>query len=482
MSTSGEVLATEPPRWKRRVLLALVIFVVGVTVALWVTTQWMGAEGRSQLDRAIAAIEADDPRWRWEELLEDRPNPPRAENVYPLLESVGKLLVPWDLQDLEISPRRGLLDDLPTQALLDPERQAKLTAALAKQKAALALAPGLRAYPRGWAPLQLHPTVIGTPVPHCDDVSRVGLLLELDVEQLLQQNRPNEAADHIVAMLRCGDLLRDDPLPICQMFRMRMRYVVRQRIDRLLGLTQPSDMVCDLLRKEIAAQRRENPLLPALRGARAGVHALFLNLRSGAVSMTEFLETINIQPSGLEAYLGIKAGLYHLRLEQDHASALRWLDRACGIARLPVHEQPDAWKKYQRDHVDFARESRKRWRNLLTIQLVPDVAVLTDHSLSDNAHLACLETALALEQYRRRHGHWPARLEALQPELLPEIPRDPYTAKPLLYRIEADGCVVYTTGQDEVDDGGAKLSRHGEPGTDLGVRLWNPPQRRQPAR
>ena len=68
--------------------------------------------------------------------------------------------------------------------------------------------------------------------------------------------------------------------------------------------------------------------------------------------------------------------------------------------------------------------------------------------------------AIALELYRRRHGSWPSSLDALVPELLPEIPPDRFDGRPLRYRLIDDNPVVYSVGADR-DDDGAMLPRGG---------------------
>ncbi|MBX3322775.1 MAG: hypothetical protein KF757_07270 [Phycisphaeraceae bacterium] len=66
-------------------------------------------------------------------------------------------------------------------------------------------------------------------------------------------------------------------------------------------------------------------------------------------------------------------------------------------------------------------------------------------------------TALALESWRRRHGHYPAALSELVPTYLPTMPRDPFDGKPLRYvaptASEATP-LLYSIGVDGVDDHG----------------------------
>ena len=65
-----------------------------------------------------------------------------------------------------------------------------------------------------------------------------------------------------------------------------------------------------------------------------------------------------------------------------------------------------------------------------------------------------LLVALALELYQRQHNRYPDSLEDLSPRLLPSIPLDRITGSALRYRVNGDQAVVYSVGQNLVDDGG----------------------------
>jgi hypothetical protein len=47
--------------------------------------------------------------------------------------------------------------------------------------------------------------------------------------------------------------------------------------------------------------------------------------------------------------------------------------------------------------------------------------------------------AIALKRYRLRHGTWPANLDALSPDFLSKIPRDPSDGQALQYHPNPDG-------------------------------------------
>jgi hypothetical protein len=63
-------------------------------------------------------------------------------------------------------------------------------------------------------------------------------------------------------------------------------------------------------------------------------------------------------------------------------------------------------------------------------------------------------TALACRLYKSRSGRYPETMDELVPGLLTEVPLDPFTGKPLVYRREGEGFIVYSLGSNEKDDGG----------------------------
>src|SRR5207244_1431542 len=63
---------------------------------------------------------------------------------------------------------------------------------------------------------------------------------------------------------------------------------------------------------------------------------------------------------------------------------------------------------------------------------------------------AVLSAAAALLVYKARHGAFPDRMEGA----LAELPLDPFAGRPLRYRREGEGFVVYSVGPTGNFDGG----------------------------
>lgn len=63
----------------------------------------------------------------------------------------------------------------------------------------------------------------------------------------------------------------------------------------------------------------------------------------------------------------------------------------------------------------------------------------------------------ALQIYKIRHGVYPEKLSALATEIMPEIPLDPFSDKPFIYKLDKNGRVIlYSVGMNSKDDNGDK--------------------------
>ncbi len=79
------------------------------------------------------------------------------------------------------------------------------------------------------------------------------------------------------------------------------------------------------------------------------------------------------------------------------------------------------------------------------------------------AGMSLLIGELALHVFRAEHGREADRLEELVPGVLPTVPLDPFTTRPLVYRSTEDGPLLYSLGPNRRDDGGEPLEYgHGD--------------------
>jgi hypothetical protein len=75
------------------------------------------------------------------------------------------------------------------------------------------------------------------------------------------------------------------------------------------------------------------------------------------------------------------------------------------------------------------------------------------------ARLRLLTAGLALRCYQTEQGRAPSQLEQLVPSHLRRVPLDPFSGRPLIYRISGTNWLLYSVGPDGVDDGGRPAGR-----------------------
>ena len=77
----------------------------------------------------------------------------------------------------------------------------------------------------------------------------------------------------------------------------------------------------------------------------------------------------------------------------------------------------------------------------------------------NTAQLRLLTVELALRCYLSEQGRAPSKLDELAPKYLAQIPGDPFSQQPLIFRPQGTNWLLYSVGPDGVDDGGKSISR-----------------------
>jgi len=71
---------------------------------------------------------------------------------------------------------------------------------------------------------------------------------------------------------------------------------------------------------------------------------------------------------------------------------------------------------------------------------------------------------IACQRYERHNDRLPAKLDALMPEFIEAVPKDPFDGQPLRYAPERR--IVWSVGENLKDDGGSKMHMDGSGETD----------------
>jgi hypothetical protein len=453
----------------RRYLLwsAVLLQVVLVAFAAWVLYN------RHRIARAaaeaVAELDRTDAGWRLKDLEAAREALPEEENSARVVTAVRRLLPPsWPPTEFA-----GAFDRLPPPQRLTPEQAARLDAELRAVGPAVAEARKLAGLPRGRHHITYRHVVLNTLLNEQQEARTAAALLKYDALRRAHAGDVAGALTSCRGVLNAGRSIGDEPTAISQLIRNAGAAVACYAAEWALGQGEagPDDLAA--LQRAFEEEDRHPGLLVCLRGERAAQYELYDALEKGEVNPEDFSETGGAASEG-PSLLGWSLR-DRFRNELPHTlAALTHRIEAC---RLPPHEQIEAERRLN-------AEVERLPRDIIHLKLLlPALDRVSEAERRRHAFVRCMAVALAVERYRREHGDWPKSLAQLTPELIQEVPADPFDGRPLRYRQVEDGVVVYSVGPDGRDNGGRfDREQPTRAGADLGFGLWDVKERRRPPR
>ncbi|HEY1379613.1 MAG TPA: hypothetical protein VGF55_22610 [Gemmataceae bacterium] len=451
-----------PPRRRWRFWLLLVG--TPLVLALLAGVGWL-VRVNGGLSAAIADADRQDPRWRLEDIEADRFTPPPGHNAADTVAAVQRQKpTPWP------DPTKDeLFNDLPPEHELNDQQTAALKDEIVRAGPALAAARSMIDTPRGRHAISYAPNWIGTLLPLIQAHREVVVLLKYDVLDKAQAGDADGAVRSCHAAFHAGCSVGDEPFLISQLVRIACQAVAVNLLERTLAQGEPSEAVLAALQERLEAEEPAPLLLYGLRGERAGAHQLFENLRNGTVATASAAGMLGMNlPSALNYVVNFPGFL-----TSQHAGHLRFMNEMVEIAKLP----PEQWA------ARLAEQNAKV--NQLPVMaklLVPAVDKVARACQRNHALLRCAVVMIAAERYRKAKGQWPATPDDLvKAGLLKAVPGDPFAAgQAIKFAKAADGLIVYSVGEDGVDNGGKLDKNPTKAGADYGLRLWDVAVRRQP--
>lgn len=480
-----------PPRRRRRWPWLVGMAALLALQAAWVAGIYVGRLVDRRLAEAIAAADRDDPAWRLNDLLDAREVVPDDENSAHVVADVLDRLPPnWPagsplpLEEplppaSELSEACERLGAAAANVRLDEATADTLRPELAAHPEAVAIARTIADCRRGRHELEIGPTVFDTSLDETQAARVVARFLQVDAAILAHDGDLDAALDSCRAILGVARSIGDEPFLISQLVRVAIGGVAMKSSHRVLGQGEPSAAALARFQGELLDELAEPLLLHGVRGERAALDAILRGIREGELPIS--LRAEDIPPNdGTGPPFGM-APWGRLMFDSQRAYGLAWMNAAVAIARRPDVEQPalaSAWE----GEIDRVRDSwHGTYSATLPVLLSPSFPAAVTMQLRHRAALGTTVVAIAAERSRRRTGHWPASVSAIDAAILPTPPRDPFSGS--AYRLEAsDGQLrVYSIGPDGRDDHGAfdpKRRMLGGP-DDINATLWDVPLRRR---
>jgi hypothetical protein len=422
------------------------------------------APQEDEVMKVVAELNRSDPDWRLEHLEAKRTAVPSERNSARKIEAAKRLLpADWSRQRQQYEKAFG---SRPVDVPPRPDQQAALKALRRSAAAALTEARALADVPEGRHPINYSRDYLTTRLPHGTATREVVELLSLDALGQALDGDEGAALAGCQAILNAGRSLKDEPSAIIRLARIAADWVAVRAAERVLRSGGPSAGKVEALQRLLEREAGEPILLTMARAERGGLHWVMSAATSGDLDLSADANLLKDDPEMAAALKAIPSGL---AARHAHAWLLSQLNRFVEIAGLPDDQQREAVREWDR----VARTAPEGAR-----QLLPAAPKLVDASLRNRAAVRSAVTALAVERYRLQHGRWPEKLVDVTPDLLQEVPADPYDGRPLRYTRTDDGVTVYSVGPDGKDNGGTLDRANPErDGSDIGFRLWDASKR-----
>jgi hypothetical protein len=159
-------------------------------------------------------------------------------------------------------------------------------------------------------------------------------------------------------------------------------------------------------------------------------------------------------PAGSAPGVGVAASLAPVRWARAMEVGNQWYDRiAAAAARTDRVERRTA----MRDVAARARRLLARPGDVHAHAHLVRMAgravraragAMADKEDATVANRALAQVAAALAAHQADHGNYPTALDALAPAYLADVPNDPFTNKPLVYRPTKPAYLLYSVGAD----------------------------------
>jgi hypothetical protein len=242
------------------------------------------------------------------------------------------------------------------------------------------------------------------------------------------------AWDDAEAILRLADGLLPEPAIICQLVRLAQVDLAIRTVGALSAIQSPDADVRARVNSHLLRQEDRSPFILAIDGER---------LLFGEWMFRNFGMRVNEEDGLQSPPFGLRI-LARPWLSINRAHYLRVLHHYASGMQQPIAEFPFG----QADE----KVSRIPRYCVLARMIVPSLDGFYVRCGERLAQARLARIGLAIAAYRAEHGTLPADLESITTDLLPQVPEDPFTGKPFIYR--PDHGLLYGLGPNRQDDRG----------------------------
>lgn len=291
------------------------------------------------------------------------------------------------------------------------------------------------------------------PLPHLAQFRNCARLLAADALIKAMDGEIDEALSSCQVGLRMGKASQDPIILISYLVRNAIDAIMLTALEEILSESGDvsQDMCYALLRELNTGEERRLVFIRALEAERCFAISAFRRMQNdpsylGKISSSEAIPEKELKKAGVQDINEYVARY----LEEDQLCYLKLMKKMISLWRIPYYKSMKSFQEL------FSGESALPPEVILTRMWVPAFSMAALVNAHHDALVKANYLALALKLYKMQEGLYPKALEGLVPEIIAELPRDPFTGKNYIYRQEGEGFAVYSVGDNLKDDAGKK--------------------------
>ncbi len=268
----------------------------------------------------------------------------------------------------------------------------------------------------------------GWQFPELAEFRRWANIEALDMALAAQEGDYSRAVEDYRTVLLLSEQIRTQGLLIHYYTSSSMQAAVHRKMSELLG-SLPAQQCQQLVQAIREWEKKRVPLAQVVRVERDSVLTLLHDLYAGQYDALRMLSDSRL----------LRWNPRWLNLRRAAREVHTYLRRVEGETSKPVN----LWQHVEEPH------------HPVTKILLPPLEPLKRTSGHTTCRIRLLGCAAAVRAYRLRHGSYPAMLEDAG---VSDLDRDPFTGGRFVYKPSEQGFLLYSVGEDGVDDGGKRVA------------------------
>ena len=343
----------------------------------------------------------------------------------------------------------------PSEALSSEQREL-LAGYVEMNRFALAKARDGLSLPKSRYPIDMAPGLSAL-LPHLRPLKDLAQAASYHGILAADSGQSAEAVQSVLTVLKLARTLSDEPLMISCLVRFRINILATATLERCLNAGNLESEQLNLLGRAFDRVDPTNDLARAMIGERAVAMPLF---RMNFAEIDRFANSPEGNPLGAEDAPGSAILTFLIRttgfFERDFRFYLKIMETNVALASIPPPQSLLITNVEARASAEITR-----WHYMLSGMLLPALSKAYIRHAESLTSIRLAQIAIAVEKFRLSASRLPSDLKELVPDLLPQIPVDPFDGAPLRYKKLPKGYAAYSVGSDGQDDGGREAPAKG---------------------